>query len=100
MTEVVELKYQRFTLLGMVADCALMGLYLSVFMRLRHIHELNAYMGGPNVLARYVLVILVCVAVLYSFGLYDSRLISRGREHARREILVRLLQAFGAALLA
>ncbi len=73
-----------------------LGLLIATFSRFLGSHSSAiAYLSSWQTAFRFALVILLCELSLYFNDLYDFRLIG-----SRRELLVRLLQAFGVACLA
>ncbi len=86
-------------LLLVAADCVLiaMGLLLATVARFSvgDYGPVVVYLAARRTLFRFLLVLVVCEICLYFHDLYDFRVVS-----TRSELLVRLLQAFGAACLA
>jgi sugar transferase (PEP-CTERM system associated) len=74
-----------------------LGLFFATALRFYtgHFAAVLKYLGSWQTLFRFVLVVLLCEVSLYFHDLYDFRVMT-----TRREILVRLLQAFGVACLA
>jgi sugar transferase (PEP-CTERM system associated) len=71
------------------------GLLVAVALRFHQdAHSFFSYIRGPHITARFALVVIVCELALYYHDLFDSQVISR-----HSELLVRLLQALGAACL-
>jgi len=84
-------------LVAMDSTLVALGLLLATVARfsVESFGLVTAYLGNWQTLFRFFLAILVCEVSLYFNDLYDFRLIAN-----RRELLVRLLQAYGVACLA
>ena len=84
-------------LVAMDSTLVALGLLLATVARfsVESFGLVTAYLGNWQTLFQFFLAILVCEVSLYFNDLYDFRLIAN-----RRELLVRLLQAYGVACLA
>jgi sugar transferase (PEP-CTERM system associated) len=70
------------------------ALFLSAWIRLGDISSVRNYFAKPYGTLRVVIVLTVCMICFFYSDLYDLQIVSR-----RAELLVRLLQALGAASL-
>ncbi len=85
------------TLLLIASDAFLIvaGLLVAIALRFHQdAHSFFSYIRGPQIPARFALVVIVCELALYYYDLFDSQVIAR-----HSELLVRLLQALGSACL-
>lgn len=85
----------KSVILALTESVLILGaLLLATWMRLGSVSALNHYLRLPYASEKFGLIVIICLVSFYYSDLYDLQVVSR-----RAELLVRLLQALGAASL-